>query len=40
MAKIVVVGSANADMTIRSEKIPAPGETVVGGVFATAPGGK
>ena len=40
MAKIVVVGSANADMTIRSEKIPGPGETVVGGVFATAPGGK
>ena len=40
MAKIVVVGSANTDMTIRSEKIPAPGETVVGGVFASAPGGK
>ncbi|MGI6402145.1 MAG: ribokinase [Thermoguttaceae bacterium] len=40
MSKIVVVGSANTDMTIRSKKIPAPGETVVGGLFATAPGGK
>ena len=35
MAKIVVVGSANTDMTIRSEKIPAPGETVVGGIRDT-----
>lgn len=40
MAKIVVVGSANTDMTVRSAKIPAPGETVIGGVFATAAGGK
>ena len=40
MAKVVVVGSANTDLTIRSEKIPAPGETVVGGVFSTAAGGK
>jgi len=38
--KIVVVGSSNTDMIIKAERIPAPGETVVGGAFATAPGGK
>ena len=38
--KIVVVGSSNTDMIIKGTKIPAPGETVVGGTFATAPGGK
>jgi ribokinase len=38
--KIVVVGSSNTDMIIKAERIPAPGETVVGGTFATAPGGK
>lgn len=40
MAKIVVVGSANTDMTVRSEKIPRPGETVIGGIFTSAAGGK
>ncbi len=38
--KIVVVGSSNTDMIIKADRIPAPGETVVGGTFATAPGGK
>ncbi len=38
--KIVVVGSSNTDMIIKSRRIPSPGETIVGGVFATAPGGK
>lgn len=38
--KIVVVGSSNTDMIVKSERIPAPGETVVGGTFATAAGGK
>ena len=38
--KIVVVGSSNADMVVKSERIPAPGETVVGGTFAMVPGGK
>ena len=33
--KIVVVGSSNTDMIIKAERIPAPGETVVGGTFAT-----
>lgn len=37
---IVVVGSSNTDMIIRLSRIPAPGETVLGGEFFTAPGGK
>jgi ribokinase len=39
-AKIVVVGSANTDMVIKSERIPRPGETVLGGEFILAAGGK
>ncbi len=38
--KIAVVGSTNTDMVIRSHKIPAPGETVLGGEFIQAAGGK
>ncbi len=38
--KIVVVGSTNTDMVIRSEHLPRPGETVLGGVFFMNPGGK
>jgi ribokinase len=37
---IVVVGSSNTDMIIRLKRIPRPGETVLGGEFATAAGGK
>ncbi len=37
---IVVVGSSNTDMIVRVERIPRPGETVIGGVFSTAAGGK
>ena len=39
-ARIVVVGSSNTDMIIRLERIPRPGETVLGGEFVTAAGGK
>lgn len=39
-AKIVVVGSSNTDMIIQLDKIPVPGETVLGGEFSTAAGGK
>ncbi len=39
-SKIVVVGSSNTDMIIQLEKIPVPGETVIGGVFSMAAGGK
>lgn len=37
---VVVVGSVNVDMIIRSERLPRPGETVVGGEFVEAGGGK
>lgn len=38
--KIVVVGSCNTDMVVRSEKLPVPGETVLGGTFMMNGGGK
>jgi ribokinase len=37
---IVVVGSSNTDMIIKMDRIPRPGETVLGGKFLTAAGGK
>ena len=39
-ARIVVVGSSNTDMVVKSQRIPVPGETVTGGQFVMAPGGK
>jgi ribokinase len=38
--KIVVIGSSNTDMVVRTPAIPRPGETVLGGEFFMAPGGK
>ena len=38
--KIVVVGSSNTDMIIKTPRIPKPGETILGGAFLTAAGGK
>ena len=38
--KIIVVGSSNTDMVVKSQKLPAPGETVTGGEFLLAAGGK
>jgi len=38
--RIVVVGSVNTDMVVRGDRIPAPGETVSGGTFLRADGGK
>jgi len=37
---IVVVGSSNTDMIVKAGRIPRPGETVLGGEFAMAAGGK
>ncbi len=37
---IVVVGSLNMDLVVRIPQIPRPGETLLGGVFKTFPGGK
>jgi ribokinase len=38
--KIIVVGSSNTDMVIKTKRIPAPGETVLGGTFFMNAGGK
>ncbi|MBQ6870358.1 MAG: ribokinase [Alistipes sp.] len=40
MNKIVVIGSSNTDMVVRSEHLPRPGESVLGGDFMMAGGGK
>lgn len=40
MKKIVVIGSSNTDMVIKSDKLPNPGETILGGEFLLNPGGK
>lgn len=37
---ILVVGSSNTDMIIKLDRIPRPGETILGGEFVTAAGGK
>lgn len=37
---IVVIGSSNTDMVVRSQHLPAPGETVLGGEFMMNNGGK
>jgi ribokinase len=39
-ARIVVIGSVNTDMVVRGARIPSPGETVTGGTFLRADGGK
>ena len=39
-SKIIVVGSSNTDMVIRTDHIPVPGETILGGQFFLNPGGK
>lgn len=38
--KIMVIGSSNTDMTVVADRLPVPGETVLGGKFAMGPGGK
>lgn len=40
VGKVVVAGSSNTDMIVRVPRIPGPGETVLGGTFQTAAGGK
>lgn len=39
-SSILVLGSSNTDMIIRLARIPKPGETILGGEFVTAAGGK
>lgn len=40
MPAIFVIGSSNTDMVVKSAKLPAPGETIIGGEFLMNPGGK
>ena len=40
MGHIVVVGSINMDLVVRSPHLPQPGETILGRDFKTFPGGK
>lgn len=40
MPNILVVGSLNMDLVVQMPSIPRPGETLLGGKFATFPGGK
>lgn len=38
--KIVVLGSCNTDMVVKSSRLPVPGETILGGTFMMNTGGK
>ena len=38
--RVVVVGSVNTDLVLRCERLPKPGETLLGGVFHESAGGK
>lgn len=40
MSRIIVIGSSNTDMVIKSKRLPLPGETLLGGTFLMNPGGK
>ncbi len=37
---VLIVGSSNTDMVIKADRLPRPGETVIGGIFYMNPGGK
>ncbi|HEY4753031.1 MAG TPA: PfkB family carbohydrate kinase, partial [Candidatus Limnocylindrales bacterium] len=38
--RVLVVGSVNVDLVVQGDRLPAPGETVLGGVFTRFHGGK
>lgn len=38
--KVLVIGSSNTDMVVRTTHFPKPGETILGGTFLMNPGGK
>ena len=37
---VLIIGSSNTDMVVKTEHFPKPGETVLGGTFLMNPGGK
>ena len=39
-SNVIVLGSINVDLVVKSTKLPRPGETVIGGEFYRAAGGK
>ena len=39
-ARLTVVGSINLDLVARADRLPRPGETVLGATFSEIPGGK
>ena len=39
-APVYVIGSLNTDLVVKTDQLPAPGQTVLGGDFFTSPGGK
>ena len=34
--KIVVIGSCNTDMVVKANRLPVPGETILGGTFSVS----
>ncbi|HET6454854.1 MAG TPA: PfkB family carbohydrate kinase, partial [Armatimonadota bacterium] len=38
--RIMVIGSSNTDMSVKTDHLPQPGETILGGKFFMAHGGK
>ncbi|HEX9015936.1 MAG TPA: PfkB family carbohydrate kinase, partial [Chloroflexota bacterium] len=38
--RVTVLGSLNMDLVVHAERLPAPGETVLGGHFEMDQGGK
>lgn len=40
MTELLVIGSLNMDLIVRTPRLPAPGETILGKTFSTASGGK
>jgi ribokinase len=40
MERILVIGSSNTDMVVKTKRFPNPGETILGGNFFMFPGGK
>lgn len=40
MGKIVVIGSSNTDLVVKTDRMPSPGETILGGSFMMSGGGK
>jgi ribokinase len=39
-SRVLVVGSSNTDLVVYCDRLPHPGETVLGGEFRTFGGGK